>query len=117
MSTGEVNGTTVNDELTRDFPELAHLTRDEILALLSDDAHYDAVLHTLPQADALLRAHASKIDANIQLAEQNQRLRPALEQLRQETARAFDEANELKERWTYIDQAQQDAFKVIRCTE
>lgn len=45
-------------------------------------------------------------------AEKNESLRPQLEALRAETARLFNEATELKDRATYLDEAQRDLFKV-----
>lgn len=46
------------------------------------------------------------------LTERNEALRPELHALRDETARLFAEATELKHRWALLDQAQQEAVKV-----
>ena len=46
------------------------------------------------------------------LPEKNESMRPQLEALRAETSRLFNEATELKHRASYLDQAQQDLFKV-----
>jgi hypothetical protein len=39
-------------------------------------------------------------------------MKPELERLREDTARLFNEANELKQRWAYLDDAQREAHKV-----
>lgn len=39
-------------------------------------------------------------------------MKPDLERLREDTARLFNEANELKQRWAYLDDAQREAYRV-----
>jgi ESCRT-I complex subunit VPS37 len=41
-------------------------------------------------------------------------MKPALEALREDTARLFNEAEELKQRWGYLEEAQAMAYKVRR---
>ncbi|KAK4047394.1 hypothetical protein OIV83_005441 [Microbotryomycetes sp. JL201] len=101
----------IHDALSLDFPQLQHLTQEELQLLLEDEAMFDAVFNTLPQALELHQAYERRLQQNIAIANKNDSMRPGLEALRAETAALFNEANELKQRWTYIDEAQKEAFK------
>jgi len=47
-------------------------------------------------------------------AEKSESIKPDLERLREDTARLFHEANDLKQRWAYLDEAQRAAYRVRR---
>lgn len=102
-------------------------------ALLEDDAYFDAYFNTMPQALQLHQVYESRLKENIAIAskpslplpepkaranethfqqDKNEALRPNLDGLRTETANLFNEANELKARWSFLDAAQTDLFKV-----
>lgn len=103
-----------------------------MLSLLEDEAFFDAYFHTMPQALELHQTHETRLRANIaiagsfrafdssceatltqvQRAEKNEAMRPALEALRTETATLFNEANELKQRWALLAEAQAGAVSV-----
>ncbi|KAM0786439.1 hypothetical protein ACM66B_001903 [Microbotryomycetes sp. NB124-2] len=101
----------IHDALSRDFPELQHLSQEELQLLLEDEAMFDAVFNTLPQALELHQTYERRLQQNIAIANKNDSMRPGLEALRTETAALFNEANELKQRWSYLDEAQKEAFK------
>lgn len=44
--------------------------------------------------------------------EKNEGMRPALEALRSETQGLFEQAQELKDRWGHIEEAQVDMYRV-----
>ncbi|GAA5888617.1 hypothetical protein JCM6882_009021 [Rhodosporidiobolus microsporus] len=100
----------INDALSRDFPEVAGL-RDDLQLLLEDPAYFDAYFNTMPQALALHQEVEGKMKENLELAEKSQAMKPDLDHLREDTARLFNEANELKVRWAYLDEAQRQAYE------
>ncbi|GAA5941142.1 hypothetical protein JCM10213_001728 [Rhodosporidiobolus nylandii] len=101
----------INDALARDFPEVAQLPREDLQLLLEDPAYLDAYFNTMPQALQLHQEVEAKMRENIELAEKSEAMKPDLERLREDTARLFNEANELKVRWAYLDEAQREAYK------
>ncbi|GAA5983898.1 hypothetical protein JCM11641_006415 [Rhodosporidiobolus odoratus] len=101
----------INDALARDFPEVAQLSRDDMQLLLEDPAYFDAYFNTMPQALALHQEVEAKMRENIEMAERSESMKPDLERLREDTARLFNEANEFKMRWGYLDEAQRDTYK------
>ncbi|BGP17770.1 hypothetical protein JCM10213v2_005812 [Rhodosporidiobolus nylandii] len=86
----------INDALARDFPEVAQLPREDLQLLLEDPAYLDAYFNTMPQALQLHQEVEAKMRENIELAEKSEAMKPDLERLREDTARLFNEANELK---------------------
>ncbi|KAK4055892.1 hypothetical protein OIO90_003149 [Microbotryomycetes sp. JL221] len=110
-SSSSSSSPTIDDALTRDFATLQHLTQDEVQLLLNDDVMFDAVVNTLPQAMQLHQQYEQRLCRNIDIARKNDDMRPQLEQLRTETAHLFNEANELKQRWALLQQAQTEAYK------
>ncbi|ORY65635.1 hypothetical protein BCR35DRAFT_308570 [Leucosporidium creatinivorum] len=101
----------INDALTRDFPQLAGLSQEDLTMLLEDEATFDAYFNTMPQALELHQAYQQRLKSNIALAEKNESMRPALESLRLETSNLFTQAQDLKTRWSLLEAAQADAFK------
>ncbi|GAA6032102.1 hypothetical protein JCM8097_007074 [Rhodosporidiobolus ruineniae] len=101
----------INDTLTRDFPHTASLPREDLELLLDDPAFFDAYFNTMPQALALHQQVEAAMNDNLDLAHKSEAMKPELERLREDTARLFNEANELKTRWAYLDEAQQAAYK------
>ncbi|GAA5858711.1 hypothetical protein JCM1840_006526 [Sporobolomyces johnsonii] len=101
----------IDDPLARDFPDVAHLSRDDLQLLLEDPAYFDAYFNTMPHALALHQQLEAATRRNLDLANESQALKPELDRLRHETEALFDEATALKQRWTSLDQAQHDAYK------
>ncbi|GAA5832319.1 hypothetical protein JCM11251_006408 [Rhodosporidiobolus azoricus] len=101
----------INDALARDFPEVAQLSKEDMQMLLEDPAYFDAYFNTMPQALALHQEAEAKMQENLELAEKSQAMKPDLDRLREETARLFNEANDLKVRWAYLDEAQRQAYE------
>ncbi|GAA5880070.1 hypothetical protein JCM3774_003298 [Rhodotorula dairenensis] len=101
----------IDDALARDYPQVATLPKDELQLLLEDQAYFDAYFNTSPQATAYHDAVQQKLQQNIDLAHKSDALKPALDALRDDTARVFHEANDLKQQWAYLEQAQHDAYR------
>ncbi|BGP49646.1 hypothetical protein JCM10450v2_005549 [Rhodotorula kratochvilovae] len=101
----------INDALARDYPDAAALPREDMQLLLEDAAYFDAYFNTMPQAMAYHQAVEQKMRDNLDLAEKSEAMKPELERLREDTARLFNEANDLKSRWAYLDEAQREAFR------
>ncbi|GAA5916932.1 hypothetical protein JCM8208_004034 [Rhodotorula glutinis] len=101
----------INDQLARDFPDAAALPREDMQLLLEDPAYFDAYFNTMPQALAYHDAVQNKMRDNLELAQKSEAIKPDLERLREDTARLFNEANDLKQRWAYLDEAQRAAYR------
>ncbi|GAA5998477.1 vacuolar protein sorting family 37 protein [Rhodotorula paludigena] len=101
----------IQDALARDFPKVAQVPRDDLQLLLEDPAYFDAYFNTMPQSLAYHQAVEQKMRDNIELAEKSTAMKPDLERLREDTARLFNEANDLKTRWAYLDDAQREAYR------
>ncbi|GAA6060684.1 hypothetical protein JCM10212_005066 [Sporobolomyces blumeae] len=101
----------IDDALARDFPDVAHLSREDMLMLLDDSAYFDAYFNTMPQALTLHEAVEHQIKDNLELAQKSQEMKPELDKLRSETADLFDEANALKSRAQDLAEAQHHAYK------
>ena len=110
-STTTAAGPTVDDALARDYPQVARLPKDELQRLLEDEAYFDAYFGTSPQALAYHDAVQQKMQQNIHLAQQSEALKPQLDALREDTARCFHDANDLKQQWAHLEQAQQEAYR------
>ncbi|KAJ8080478.1 hypothetical protein PM082_017311 [Marasmius tenuissimus] len=96
---------------TRDFPELAHLSREDLEDLLSDHTYFEAVFHSLPRVRAMYDAQAELGLANEQIAKNNLALQDRLYALRSETQAAFDEAKSLEARWKELEKEQRDVYQ------
>ncbi|GAA6003792.1 hypothetical protein JCM10207_003602 [Rhodosporidiobolus poonsookiae] len=101
----------INDPLQRDFPDVAHLPREDLQLLLEDPAYFEAYFNSMPAALALHQQVEQAMRDNLDLAQKSEALKPDLERLREDTARLFNEANDLKVRWAYLDEAQQQTYK------
>ncbi|KAI0304265.1 hypothetical protein B0F90DRAFT_1704109 [Multifurca ochricompacta] len=95
----------IQTSLTTEFPELSHLTREDLEGLLADPTYFQAIFHTLPsQADLGF--------ANETIANQNLTLQDELYRLRSETKDAFDEAKSLEARWVDLQREQREVYQV-----
>ncbi|KNZ76734.1 hypothetical protein J132_08806 [Termitomyces sp. J132] len=98
--------------LLADFPELAHLLREDLEDLLTDPQYLQAVFHSLDRVKTLYQAHAELGMANESIANNNLRLQDSLYQLRSETQEAFNEAKSLEARWKEIEKEQKEVYQV-----
>ncbi|KAG5353202.1 hypothetical protein C0989_009383 [Termitomyces sp. Mn162] len=114
--------------LLADFPELAHLLREDLEDLLTDPQYLQAVFHSLDRVKTLYQAHAELGMANESIAstvhvyltlydlmeatDNNLRLQDSLYQLRSETQEAFNEAKSLEARWKEIEKEQKEVYQV-----
>lgn len=102
----------IDDALARDYPEAASLGKDDLQRLLEDPAYFDAYFSTLDRARSCHTALASKLQANIDLAQDSEELKPALQHLRHDTARLFHEAQDLLHtQWPLLEHAQHEAYR------
>ncbi|KIK57247.1 hypothetical protein GYMLUDRAFT_46503 [Collybiopsis luxurians FD-317 M1] len=98
-------------QLTTDFPELAHLSRQDLEDLLNDNNYFQAVFHSLPRVKAMHDAQAELGNANSSIANNNMALQDKLYQLRSETQDAFNEAKALEARWKEVEKEQRDVYQ------
>ncbi|KZT37882.1 hypothetical protein SISSUDRAFT_987067 [Sistotremastrum suecicum HHB10207 ss-3] len=93
------------------FPELAHLTREDLEDLLADPAYFQSILHTLPRVQAMLQALAELGSANMAIAKNNLALQDELYQLRSETKAAYDEARYLESHFKGLSREQKEVYQ------
>nr|VWP00953.1 AAA domain-containing protein [Ganoderma boninense] len=121
------SSTAVHTRLTADFPELAHLSREDLEDLLADQQYFQAVFHTLPQVKLLYQGQADLGSANESIAstslpppspwsrlmvpENNIALQDNLYRLRSETQDAFDRAKQLEARWKEVEKEQREVYQ------
>ncbi|PIL22354.1 hypothetical protein GSI_15042 [Ganoderma sinense ZZ0214-1] len=103
--------TAVHTRLTADFPELAHLSREDLEDLLTDPQYFQAVFYTLPQVKLLYQGQADLGSANESIAKNNLALQDHLYKLRSETQDAFDRAKQLEARWKEVEKEQREVYQ------
>ncbi|PBK97713.1 hypothetical protein ARMGADRAFT_922664 [Armillaria gallica] len=101
----------LSTQLLHDFPELAHLSREDLEDLLSDHTYFQAVFHSLPRVKAMFQAQAELGMANEAIAKNNLTLQDSLYALRSETKEAFDESKALETRWKELEKEQKDVYQ------
>ncbi|KAH9480585.1 Vacuolar protein sorting-associated protein 37A [Psilocybe cubensis] len=97
--------------LVTDFPELAHLSREDLEDLLSDPVYFQAVFHSLSYVKDLYKSQAELGLANEAIAKNNLALQQRLYDLRSETKDAFDEAKRLEARWKELEKEQKEVYQ------
>ncbi|EPQ54456.1 hypothetical protein GLOTRDRAFT_76988 [Gloeophyllum trabeum ATCC 11539] len=97
--------------LLAEFPELSHLSREDLEDLLADPLYFQAVFHSLPRVKALYQAQAELGSANESIAQNNLSLQDSLYKLRSETKDAFDEARALEARWKELEREQREMYQ------
>lgn len=102
--------------LLTEFPELAHLSREDLEDLLTDPLYFQAVFHSLERVKALYQAQAELGLANESIANSNLRLQDSLYQLRSDTQEAFDEAKALETRWRELEREQREVYQACTLT-
>ncbi|KAG0147823.1 hypothetical protein CROQUDRAFT_90957 [Cronartium quercuum f. sp. fusiforme G11] len=85
----------INDPLSRDFPEIAEMSKEDLQDLLQDEDYFRAVFIGLPQVKELMENQQELIAANEAIAHKNLSLKDRLEQVREETAKAFNHTHSL----------------------
>ncbi|KAK0187965.1 hypothetical protein F5146DRAFT_735797 [Armillaria mellea] len=101
----------LSTQLLHDFPELAHLSREDLEDLLSDHTYFQAVFHSLPRVKAMFQAQAELGMANEAIAKNNLTLQDSLHALRSETKEAFEESKALEARWKELEKEQKDVYQ------
>ncbi|KAI0333778.1 hypothetical protein GY45DRAFT_1244029 [Cubamyces sp. BRFM 1775] len=101
----------VQTRLTVEFPELAHLSREDLEDLLADPAYFQAVFHTLPQVKLLYQGQSELGSANESIATHNLTYQDDLYKLRSETQEAFERAKSLEARWKEIEKEQREVYQ------
>ncbi|KAF8755320.1 Modifier of rudimentary (Mod(r)) protein [Rhizoctonia solani] len=103
---------TMNTQLIQDFPELANLPREDLEAMLSDPAYFQAIFHSLSHTKALLASQTELGMANEAIAKHNLSLQNELYDLRSTTKDAYDRARDLQNRWAVVDREQREVYQV-----
>ncbi|KAJ3557127.1 hypothetical protein NM688_g1636 [Phlebia brevispora] len=101
----------MSTQLLQDFPELAHLSREDLEELLVDPAYFQAIFHSLERVKALYQDQAELGMANESIARQNLTLQEPLYKLRSDTKDAFDEAKRLEARWKEVEKEQREVYQ------
>ncbi|KAF9049503.1 hypothetical protein BDZ89DRAFT_1088926 [Hymenopellis radicata] len=101
----------LSTQLLHEFPELAHLSREDLEDLLSDQSYFQAAFHSLPRVKAMYQAQSELGMANEAIAKNNLALQDSLYHLRAETKDAFDEAKALEARWKELEKEQRDVYQ------
>ncbi|KAI0260245.1 hypothetical protein BC834DRAFT_558363 [Gloeopeniophorella convolvens] len=101
----------IQTPLTNEFPELAHLTREDLEDMLTDPNYFQAVFHSLTKVNELYQNQEELGLANESIANQNLALRDELYQLRSETKDTFDEAKSLEARWAELQREQREVYQ------
>ncbi|KIY53515.1 hypothetical protein FISHEDRAFT_33203 [Fistulina hepatica ATCC 64428] len=96
---------------TRDFPELSHLTRDELQDLLNDPVYFQAIFYSLPRVKAMYEAQNELGMANESIAKSNLAMQDDLYALRAQTQEAFDEAKAMESRWKETERTQKEVYQ------
>ncbi|KIJ64531.1 hypothetical protein HYDPIDRAFT_111862 [Hydnomerulius pinastri MD-312] len=97
--------------LMAEFPELSHLTRNDLEDLLNDPAYFQSVFHSLSSVKSLYQSQSELGTANEAIARTNVSLQGRLYQLRSETQDAFDEAKSLEARWKEVEREQREVYQ------
>ncbi|KAH8825245.1 hypothetical protein DL96DRAFT_1531109 [Flagelloscypha sp. PMI_526] len=98
-------------QLTVDFPELAHLSREDLDDILNDPNYFEAILHSLPRVKAQYDSQEELSLANETIARNVLALQDSLYKLRAETKEAFDHAKSLEARWKELEREQRDIYQ------
>lgn len=98
--------------LMAEFPELAHLSREELEDLLNDPVYFQAIFHSLDRVKALYQSQSELGLANEAIAKHNLTLQGDLYKLRSDTKDAFDEAKALEARWKEVEREQREVYQV-----
>ncbi|KAG6812572.1 hypothetical protein H0H92_002224 [Tricholoma furcatifolium] len=101
----------LNTPLLADFPELTHLSREDLEDLLTDPLYFQAIFHSLDRVKALYQGQAELGSANETIANNNLRLQESLYQLRSETQDSFNEAKRLETRWKELEKEQKEVYQ------
>jgi len=101
----------MSTQLLAEFPELSHLSREELEDLLVDPVYFQAVFHSLHQVRALYQAQTELGSANESIAKTNLALQDRLYTLRAETKEAFDDAKALEARWKELEREQKEVYQ------
>ncbi|KAH9033314.1 hypothetical protein EDB84DRAFT_1399020 [Lactarius hengduanensis] len=101
----------IQTALTTEFPELSHLTREDLEDALADPAYFQAIFHTLSSVNELYQNQAELRLANETIANQNLGMQEELYNLRSETKDAFDEAKSLEVRWAELQREQREVYQ------
>lgn len=101
----------LNTQLTHDFPELARLSREDLEDMLADPEYFQAILHTLPRARALMDEESAMSVEVEGLAQANTAQQDSLYQLRAKTQESFDQAKALEARWKELEKEQRDVYQ------
>ncbi|KAF5360682.1 hypothetical protein D9756_004866 [Leucocoprinus leucothites] len=97
--------------LLAEFPELAHLSREDLEDLLADPTYFQAIFHSLDRVKELYTSQAELGLANETIAQNNLTLQQQLYNFRSETKDSFDEAKRLEGRWKELEKEQRDVYQ------
>ncbi|KAH6911455.1 hypothetical protein BKA70DRAFT_1099255 [Coprinopsis sp. MPI-PUGE-AT-0042] len=97
--------------LLAEFPELSHLSRDDLEELLQNPTYFQAIFHSLQRVKDLYNQQAELGLANESIAKNNVAIQDNLYHLREETQNAFNEAKAYEKRWQELDKEQKEVYQ------
>ncbi|KAF9013331.1 hypothetical protein BDQ17DRAFT_594298 [Cyathus striatus] len=97
--------------LLAEYPELAHLSREDLEDMLADPTYFQAIFHSLNKVKAMYQAQAELGLANETIAKNNLVHQQQLYDLRSQTKDAFDEAKRLETRWKELEKEQKEVYQ------
>jgi len=100
-----------NTPLTQTFPELSHLSEEDVKEALADPAYLGALVNSLPAAQQATKDIIDLSNHNEEVAKGSLAMQDDLNRLRAETQAAFDHAQDLKRRWVDVDREQREVYQ------
>lgn len=101
----------IDDELSRVFPEIGNLSKEDLKDLFNDPDYFNAMFIRLPQVRSLIEHHQVAIDRNQTLADKNLSLQPKLENLRDQVTTSFNQTQQLISRSHELLKRQADLYQ------
>ncbi|KAH9461961.1 hypothetical protein MJO28_003279 [Puccinia striiformis f. sp. tritici] len=90
----QTNQPAIDDQLSREFPEIGAMSKEDLQDLLNDPDFFHAIMIRQPEVQKCVEEHQVAINRNQALAEKNLLLKPRLEGLRDQVTCSFNETQE-----------------------
>ncbi|PLW20557.1 hypothetical protein PCANC_16720 [Puccinia coronata f. sp. avenae] len=102
---------TIDDSLSREFPEIGAMSKEDLQDLLNDPDFFHAMLIRQAEVKRLVEEHQVAIERNQALAEKNLSLRPKLEELRDQVTSSFNQAQQAISKFNHLLQQQANLYQ------
>ncbi|KAA1094752.1 hypothetical protein PGT21_029220 [Puccinia graminis f. sp. tritici] len=102
---------TIDDQLSREFPEIGAMSKEDLQDLLNDPDFFHAMLIRQPELKRPIEDHQVAINRNQALAERNLSLRPKLEELRDQVTTSFNQTQQTISQFNDLLKQQADLYQ------